>query len=84
MEIKGFIEVVDPVENLRRLVNIRDISFVEEAPSEWGTHRSSICMGNTFEYNDDSELPSGTMFLPCAESYDEILDMIVKASRQEA
>ena len=83
MEIKGFIEVVDPIENLRRLVNIRDITFVEEAPSEWGSHRASICMGNTFEYNDDSELPSGTMFLPCAESYDEIFDKIIEASGKE-
>ena len=83
MKIKNFIEVVDPIENLRRLVNIRNITFVEEAPSEWGSHRSSICMSNIFEYNDDYELPSGTIFLPCAESYDEVLDKIIEASGQE-
>ena len=82
MKIKGFIEVTDPVENLRRLVNIRDISFIEESPEDWGRHRSSLCMGNTFEYNDDSELPSGSIFLPCAESDEEILDKMIEASGQ--
>lgn len=78
MKIKGFIEVTDPVDHLRRSVQIRDISFVEEAPSEWGDHRSSLCIANSFEYSDDAELPSGTIFLPCAESYEEILDKIIK------
>ena len=83
MKIKGFIEVTDPVEKLRRSVQIRDISFVEEAPPEWGDHRSSLCIANSFEYNDDAELPSGTIFLPCAESYEEILDKMVEASGQK-
>lgn len=82
MKIKGFIEVTDPVENLRRCVNIRAISFVEEAPSEWGTHRSSLCIGNTFEFNDEADFPDGTIFIPCAESYEEILDKMIEVSGQ--
>lgn len=83
MKIKGFIEVTDPVENLRRCVNIQDISFVEEAPEDWGRHHSSLCIANMFEFNADVELPSGTIFLPCAESYEEILDKMIEASGQE-
>ena len=83
MKVEHFIEVTDPVDNLRRLVSVFDISFIEECPGDYGKHRTSLCIGGTFEYNDDSEIPSGTIFIPCAESYEEILDKMIEASWEE-